>query len=138
LTAFLPAVGADRISVMEHQASRGDSPPLHVHRNEDEVFHLLEGELRIRLGDQDLRASAGETLIAPKGLPHTYRIESETARWLTVTTGEDFERFVRTFGRVAERDGLPDPSGPPTPEQAQEMAAACLRHGNELVGPPLA
>ena len=33
--------GTDGISVLEHQAPHGDSPPLHVHRNEDEVFHVL-------------------------------------------------------------------------------------------------
>ena len=30
--------GADDISVLEHWAALGDSPPLHVHHSEDEVF----------------------------------------------------------------------------------------------------
>jgi quercetin dioxygenase-like cupin family protein len=131
--------GPDRISVLEHQAPHGDSPPLHIHRNEDEVFHVLEGDLRFVVSGNELHAGAGQTLLAPKGTPHTYRVESrQGARWLTVTVGKDFERFVRAFGRTAERDGLPDPSGPPTPEQAQALASVCLQHGIELVGPPLA
>ena len=109
--------GADGISVLEHWAPHGDSPPLHVHEHEDEIFHILEGEFRFRVGDRDLRARAGETLLDPKGVPHTYRIESpEGGRWLTITSGQEFERFVRAFGRPAERDGLPERSGPPTPE----------------------
>ena len=130
--------GSDGISVLEHRASHGDSPPLHVHRNEDEIFHILEGEMLFRVADRDVRAGTGDTLLAPKGLPHTYRIDSaDGARWLTIIRGGDFEGLVRSCGRPAERFGLPDPSGPPTPEQVQALAAACLRHGIELVGPPL-
>ena len=130
--------GADRISILEHQAPHGDSPPLHVHRNQDEIFHILEGELLFVVDGRERRAGAGQILMAPKGVPHNYRVESAAgARWLTVTVGADFERFVRAFGRAAEREGLPDPSGPPTPEQADALASACRRYGIELVGPPL-
>lgn len=123
----------------EHHGPHGFSPPLHTHRNEDEVFHVLEGEFRFLIGGNHLSAGPGQTVIAPKGTPHTCRVDSSAgARWLTVTVGEDFERFVRSVGRPAERDGLLDPSGPPMPEQTQALASACLRHGIEIVGPPLA
>ena len=128
--------GSDGISVLEHRASQGDSPPLHIHHDEDEIFHVLEGEVRYRVGDQERLARAGETLLTPKGIPHTYRVESAEARMLTITKGE-FEHFVRAFGRPDERDGLPDPSGPPTPEQAEALARTCRQFGIDLVGPPL-
>jgi uncharacterized cupin superfamily protein len=132
------AEGTDKISIMEHWTPHGDSPPLHIHRNEDEVLHCLEGDVRFVVGGREARATAGQTLIVTKGIAHTYRVESFAgARWLTVTCGEDFERFVRAFSRPAERDGLPEPSGPPTPEQAQELARACAQYGIEIVGPPL-
>jgi quercetin dioxygenase-like cupin family protein len=130
--------GQDRISMLEHWAPHGDSPPLHVHRNEDEIFHLIEGEVAFRLGDKDLHGKAGDTILTPKTIPHTYRVLSAGGgRWLTVTTGEEFERFVRALGRLAERDGLPDPSGPPTSEQAQALTSSAERYGIEIVGPPL-
>jgi quercetin dioxygenase-like cupin family protein len=130
--------GEDGISVMETLAPHGDSPPLHVHQTEDETFHVLEGELRLRAGDTEVRIGAGETLLAPKGVPHTYRVDSrEGARWLVITTGGDFERFVRALSRPAERPELPAHQGPPTPEQADALAAAARKHGIELVGPPL-
>ena len=68
--------GADGVSVIDSAAPYGDSPPLHVHHAEDEVFHVLEGELRLRVGEEDLELRAGETALAPQGLPHTYRVES--------------------------------------------------------------
>ena len=130
--------GSDGVSVLEHRAPHGDSPPLHVHHSEDEIFHILEGEMLFRVAGQDVHAHTGDTLLAPKGIPHTYRVDSaDGARWLTIIRGGDFEAFVRSVGRLAERSGLPDASGPPTAGQVEALAAEALRHGIELVGPPL-
>ncbi len=125
------------LSVLELSGRLGDSPPLHIHRTEDEIFHVIEGELTLRVGDDEFSAGSGETLNAPKGIPHTYRVESETACWLAVTPNGDFERFVREFSRPAERSDLPDPSGPPSLEAQQALGAAAAAHGIDLVGPPL-
>jgi quercetin dioxygenase-like cupin family protein len=130
--------GADGVSVLEHWAALGDSPPLHLHRSEDEVFHVLAGDVRFDVDGREKRAAAGDILLVRQGTPHTYRVESaEGARFLTITCGQEFEHFVRAFGRPAERAGLPDPSGPPTPKQAEALAQACRQYGIELVGPPL-
>lgn len=131
--------GADGMTVLEHSAPLGDSPPLHVHRNEDELFHVIAGELRCLVGGQEASLRAGDTVLAPKGVAHTYAVVSpEGARWLTVTCRGDFERLVRSLARPAEYDGLPPAAGAPTPEQQAAVAKACLEHDVELVGPPLA
>jgi quercetin dioxygenase-like cupin family protein len=132
------ADGADGISVMESLAPRGSSPPYHVHHTEDECFHLLEGELVLLIDGTPKRLRAGETLLAPKEVPHTYRVVSDQARWLVVTTQGDFESFVREVARPADTAELPPSAGPPTAEQQQLLAEAALRHGIELFGPPLA
>jgi quercetin dioxygenase-like cupin family protein len=132
------SAGTDEISLLEHHAPYGDSPPLHLHVNEDEVFYILEGELRIQTEQGEHRLGAGHSLLAPKGMPHTYRVESgQGARWLTVTTHGDFERFVRALGRLAERQELPPPGGAPTPEAIQILTETARAHGIEIVGPPL-
>lgn len=130
------AESADGLSLIESLAPRGDSPPLHVHAAEDELFHVLEGELRLRVGDDELHLAAGETALAPQGVPHTYRVESAQARWLVTTCGGDFERFVRELSRPAESDGLP-PQLPPTPEQVERLVGVGAAHGIEIVGAPL-
>ena len=129
--------GSDGISVLEHRARRGDSPPLHVHTTEDEVFVVLEGAFRFRLGDEERPAAAGDVLLAPKGAPHTYRVQSEEGRFLTITARGDFERFVRAMGRVAERAELPESGGPPSPEALAALTETAGRFGIEFVGPPL-
>jgi quercetin dioxygenase-like cupin family protein len=131
--------GRDGIALLESRAAYGASPPLHVHHTEDEALYVLEGELRARAGEVERRVGAGEAVLLPVGVPHTFRVESAAgARWLNATTHGDFERFVRAVSRPAERSEPPAPQGPPAPERAEALAAAARRHGLEFVGPPLA
>ena len=44
--------------------------PLHIHHLEDEVIHVLEGEIEIRLDTDRLRAPAGGIIHLPKKIPH--------------------------------------------------------------------
>jgi mannose-6-phosphate isomerase-like protein (cupin superfamily) len=129
--------GEDRVSVVEHFMPFGESPPLHIHRNEDEVFHILEGEMRIRIEGEDRIVRAGETVLAPKGKPHSFRVESSGgARCLTITSGGDFENMIREMGEPATRAELP-PQVEPTPAMIAALHEACARNGIEIVGTPL-
>ncbi|TIP04202.1 MAG: cupin domain-containing protein [Mesorhizobium sp.] len=131
------ADGEDGICVIEHRQPYGDSAPLHVHRNEDEVFHILEGRIFFVIDGRERIAGAGETVLAPKGLPHTYRVESpEGAHTLTVTRGPDFETMVRKASRPAERPDLP-PLAAPTPQTLEMLTRLCAENGIDIVGPPL-
>lgn len=128
----------DGISILEHHAPHGDSPPLHIHHSEDEIFHILQGEFRLLLKDQEHRLGAGDILLVPKGAPHSYRVESpQGGRWLTITARGDFERFVRVMSRPAERHELPEPAGPPSESAQKALAATAAQYSIEIVGPPL-
>lgn len=129
--------GTDGISVLEHTARQGDSPPLHVHLDEDEVFHILEGDFHFQIGSEQRKGHAGETVLAPKGVPHTYRVESDRGRWLTVTTRDQFEEFVRAMARTAETHEIPPAAGPPSPEAIAGFTAMARKFGIAIVGPPL-
>jgi len=128
--------GPDGISVLEHRAPYRDSPPLHIHKAEDEVFHILDGKFRFQIGEAERICGPGDTLLAPKGVPHTYRVESANGgRWLTITVRGDFERFVRAMGRPAARLELPPSSGAPTPEAQAALASSASQFGIELICP---
>ena len=102
--------GPDAIAIMEHLAPFGDSPPMHVHRNQDEGFIVLDGELRVVENGRERQVKAGDAFLAAKGLPHTYGVLSPAgSRFMTITRGPDFEGLVRALGRPAQRDGLPPP-----------------------------
>src|SRR5262249_2611448 len=108
------------------------------HTTEDEMFYILEGEVRFQLGDAQRRAGPGGMLLAPKGEKHTYRVESrEGGRFITVTRGGDFERFVRALGRPASSLDLPPHSGPPTPEAVATLTKMAAEYGIMIQGPPL-
>jgi mannose-6-phosphate isomerase-like protein (cupin superfamily) len=129
--------GEDRVSVVEHYMPYGESPPLHIHRNEDEVFHILEGSMRIHIDGKESVAHAGETVLAPKGKPHSFRVESrEGARCLTITSGGDFENLIREMGEPALNAGLP-PQIEPTPAMIVALYESCARNGIDIIGSPL-
>ena len=131
--------GADGLSVIENWAPFADSPPLHVHLTEDELFLILEGEFRFVAGGDERRAGPGATVLTRKGIPHTYRVESASGgRWLVITTRGDFERFVRELSRPAEAPRLPAGAGSPSSAEVRALEAVAARHHIQLVGPPLA
>ncbi|MBK6832471.1 MAG: cupin domain-containing protein [Flavobacteriales bacterium] len=129
--------GSDRISYIEHIVRQGESPPLHIHEREDEIFHLLEGEFKFRLRGDEFTCGPGEVVFIPKGAPHTFlSLSPAGGRFFSATTGEDFERFMRGLWRIAERAELPTP-GAPTPEAIEALGKAAAAHHMPVVGPPL-
>jgi mannose-6-phosphate isomerase-like protein (cupin superfamily) len=46
--------------------------PLHVHLTEDEAWYVLEGTLRIRLGDAEVDAPAGTAVFGRRGIAHSF------------------------------------------------------------------
>ena len=61
--------------------------PLHLHRSDDEAWVVLEGRLGFRVGDEEREVAAGDSLLAPRGTPHSYwNPAAEPARYLLVMT----------------------------------------------------
>lgn len=126
------------MAISDHVMPYGDAPPTHVHHDEEEIFHIKSGRLRVRIGVEEFVAHTGDTLVAPRGVPHAFRVESpQGARVLIITNGGGLDGLIREFSRPATDLGLPEPVAV-TPEMAQDLAKVCMRNGIELVGPPLA
>ena len=123
-------------SVLDTTARHGNATPLHRHLDEDEVFTVLEGELTLTVDDETIVVGPGRSAVAPRGVPHRYEVTSaEDARWLVLTTPGRFEAFVRELSELAEDTTLPPaPTGPPSPEQIEMLAATAARHGIEIIG----
>jgi mannose-6-phosphate isomerase-like protein (cupin superfamily) len=49
----------------------------HHHANEDELFLVIRGQLRIKLRDGEIRLGPGEFAIVPKGVEHQPVAEQE-------------------------------------------------------------
>jgi quercetin dioxygenase-like cupin family protein len=136
LTILLPqAQAADGISLIEHHMAKDFAVPLHIHRDEEESFYVLDGELRLQMDDRIRTLNAGEAVRVAPGVAHSFRIVSPQARFLTMTNGR-FEDMVRSLARPADKPELP-PQDEPTPQQIQALIEACHRHGIEFIGPPV-
>src|SRR6266700_6299208 len=70
--------------------------PLHLHRSDDEAWYVLEGALRVRMGDKEVELRAGSGVLVPRGTPHTYwNPGPERVRYLLVMTS-------RIYGLIQE------------------------------------
>lgn len=78
----------------------------HAHENEDELFLVIGGTLRIRLPDQELQLGPGEFVVIPRGVRHQPIADEETRVLLlepagTLNTGDaDDERTVLAPDRI--------------------------------------
>ena len=73
----LGAVGANFVVAEWKDAGGPPGPPrwiapLHLHRNDDEAWYVLEGTLCVRVGNEVVEAAVGSAVFVPRGTPHTY------------------------------------------------------------------
>jgi quercetin dioxygenase-like cupin family protein len=122
------------LSLTDNLARRGNASPVHVHDRDDETFLLLDGELRVLVGEDDYTAGPGTVAVLPRRLRHAYVVTSATARFLSLHTPGGFEQFAAEVGEPAQALTLPaEPAGPPDPAA---LAQAAARHGSTILAPP--
>jgi hypothetical protein len=80
---------------------------------------MLEGEVTFHVGGENFRGAAGVFVSFPRGIPHTFTIESTSARFLVMNTPGGFEHMFEL--------------GPKTPDDAVRAMQA---YGMEVVEPP--
>jgi quercetin dioxygenase-like cupin family protein len=125
-------------SLVDQRLPPGFAPPRHVHRDEDEIFYVLEGEVSVLADGRSRRAERGAFIFLPKGVEHSFLTGSNGARMLTFTTPGSFADFVRSASQQATEYALPPPPpGPPSEEQQRMLVEAAARFNIEITGPPI-
>ena len=124
---------AGQLGVMEQLSARGFSPPLHVHHREDTALLVIDGELTVRVGDDERRVGPGGFAWLPRDVPHTFRVDSEAARLYEFVLPPAFIGFHLDASEPAATTELPPPSAPDIPA----LLAAVEPYGAEIVGPPM-
>jgi quercetin dioxygenase-like cupin family protein len=112
---------------------RGAAPPVHLHRDADETFYVIEGEIRFFAGQEQHELGAGGFICVPKGVPHSYLVESERAEFLVAFAPAGVERFFAELGIEAIAGERPPPSVIPDPAEFARRADA---YEIEILGPP--
>ena len=101
----------------------GSGPPPHVHRDEDEFYYVLDGELEVLDRDRTFTARAGSFVFVPRGTRHSFRNRSaKPARLVVGITPAGFERFLFAVGQPAVPGGQAPPLGPEEMARTLELA----------------
>lgn len=87
-------------------APRSSGPPLHVLPSLDVTYQVVEGRVTFRIGDVELEALAGATVVVPRWTPHTY-----------ANTGGKVARVLIEWTRGADNGQIDESRivGPPLP-----------------------
>jgi hypothetical protein len=99
--AAIAAVGA---LLVVHEWTDSGPSCLHIHRSDDEAWHVLEGSLRFRFPDREVDAPAGTTVFVPAGSAHTYRV-IWPSRYLIFLTPK-LDRLIERLRRLPDRSEL--------------------------------
>ena len=113
---------------------RGAAAPLHLHHDADETFYVVKGEMSFWVGDERFEAKAGDFVFGPKGVPHSFLVQSDEVEFLITFAPGGMEGFFSEVG-IPVIAGEPRPA-PGPPEDPGEFARLEKAHNVEVIGPP--
>jgi quercetin dioxygenase-like cupin family protein len=110
----------------------GFASPYHMHRNEDESFYVVEGEMTFYVGDERVKAEAGAFVYGPRGVPHGFEVEETApARILLQNYPAGFEGFPVEVGEPAKELTIPPAEAP----DMERLMAVAAKYDIEILGP---
>ena len=136
LMTFL-ATGEDtqgRFALIEAVTRKGNVPPPHIHRREDEIFYILEGEMTASVGKQTIKGTPGTLVFMPRDVAHSFEIHSDQLRMLILLTPAGLEGYFKECSVPAPAITLPPPAEAPYSD-IQKLIAVAQRFGIEWVSP---
>lgn len=107
---------------------KNGGPALHTHASQDEWWYILEGEFKIKVGEEVYEVKPGDSVFGPRGVPHTFtKVGEGTARMIiSFQPAGKMEAFFTAISKGAMK-------GKSEKEQDDFRKA----HGFERVGPAL-
>ena len=114
------------LAVVAATEAPDSGPPLHIHRNEDELFLVVEGHYSFFAEERWVEVGPGGLVYLPKGLAHCYRNIGTTAgRTWIITTPSGWEQFMFRYAKE-----LANPEGP----DQNRILEIGYEHGIEFPG----
>lgn len=86
----VPSDTSGNLLVIEHRNLQPDTgPALHLHFSQEEWFFVMEGKVRFQVGDRRLQLGPGDSILAPRRIPHTFSATGSAAHMLIAFTPAD-------------------------------------------------
>ncbi len=121
------------LAIIDTHMYKGTEPPRHVHDREDETFIVTEGEITYFIGENMIKAYPGDVVFAPRGVAHSFRLDTEMARCRVILTPGHFDQFFWQQS-VPYSAGEPiKPIGPPSPEALQAVLKLSTQFGTRFI-----
>ena len=99
--------------LLDMRVAQGKGVPRHTHTREDEALFVLSGELQATVGHEVFTLRAGETLFAPRHIPHQLRNSGSVPNhYLIMFSPAGFEEFLKATS-VPAPDNAVVPTEPP-------------------------
>ena len=99
--------------LLEVSLAPGMGVPRHTHTREDEVYYVQAGELEVTVGTDVFVLKAGDTLVAPRDIPHQLHNSGNMENhYLLVFSPSGFEGFLKETAVPAPADAVA-PTKPP-------------------------
>lgn len=111
--------------ILENTFQAKGGPARHLHYGQEEWFYILEGEFQFEVGADRFRLQPGDSLLAPRQVPHVWAFVGE-ARGRILIAFLPAGKMAAFFREVTRANAMP-PLDP----------ALWRAHGMELLGPPL-
>lgn len=119
-----------QFALMEINLRKGLEPPAHTHVNEDESFQIVEGEINFTVGDELHELKAGDFIHLPKGVRHSFKLQSDKVKMLGHVIPAGLENFFMELSVPADQlEYPPMPARPPSPELLTKIAALQKKYG---------
>jgi quercetin dioxygenase-like cupin family protein len=111
--------------LLEVGLAPGMSVPRHTHTREDEAYFVLAGELEVVVDSETFVLKAGDTLLAPRNIPHQLRNSGEIENhYLLVFSPSGFEEFLKATAVPAPNNAAAPTGSPAVPvRKVLELAA---------------
>ncbi len=117
-----------QLLVIEQENAVKGGPPRHLHFEQDEWFYVVAGEYVVEVGDQTYRLGPGDSVLAPRQVPHLWAHVGERSTGRLLITFQPAGKMEAFFTEAAKMtDNSP----------GEEMKKLFRAHGMEIVGPPL-
>jgi quercetin dioxygenase-like cupin family protein len=93
--------------LLEVGLAPGMGVPRHTHTREDEVYFVLAGELEVIVGEERFVLKPGDTLMAPRDIPHQLRNSGDVENhYLLLFSPSGFEGFLKRTAVPAPNDAV--------------------------------